>query len=245
MLGAGGWGTALSVHLARLGHGVRLWARDPSLAAQLEAHRVNASYLPAIEFPASLRVTSDLAEALRDTEHVLAALPSHGTRDILRRAAPHVPAGAIVVSATKGLEGGTLFRPSEIIHQELGDVRFGVLSGPSFAVEVARELPTAVSLPHVIADGSVTPGQHASFLGKKHDPLLVLQDPNSPSFALPELNLPDGVTFERMQARRECCDRESSGVVRASISDVVDPHNCVWFCDNSDRSEWSFCDLSK
>src|SRR4026209_1518408 len=65
------------------------------------------------------------------------------------------------------------------------------------------ELPTAVSLPHVIADGSVTPGQHASFPGQKHDPLLVLQDPNSPSFALPELNLPDGVTFERMQARRE------------------------------------------
>jgi hypothetical protein len=65
------------------------------------------------------------------------------------------------------------------------------------------ELPTSVSLPHVIADGSVTPGQHGSFLGKKHDPLLVLQDPNSPSFALPELNLPDGVSFERMQARRE------------------------------------------
>ncbi len=65
------------------------------------------------------------------------------------------------------------------------------------------ELPTSVSLPHVIADGSVTPGQHGSFLGKKHDPLLVLQDPNSASFALPELNLPDGVTFERMQARRE------------------------------------------
>ena len=70
-------------------------------------------------------------------------------------------------------------------------------------VPTSGELPTAVSLPHVIADGSVTPGQHASFLGKKHDPLLVLQDPNSPSFALPELNLPDGVTFERMQARRE------------------------------------------
>jgi Protein of unknown function (DUF1501) len=67
----------------------------------------------------------------------------------------------------------------------------------------AGDMPTAVSLPHVIADGSVTPGQHASFLGKKHDPLLVLQDPNSASFALPELSLPDGVTFERMQARRE------------------------------------------
>jgi glycerol-3-phosphate dehydrogenase (NAD(P)+) len=146
VLGAGGWGTALSVHLARLGHDVRLWARDPALAVQLGAGRVNTSYLPAIEFPASLRVTSDLADALRDTEHVLAALPSHGTRDILRRAAPHVPAGAIVVSATKGLERDTLFRPSEIIHQELGDVRCGVLSGPSFAVEVARELPTAVCI---------------------------------------------------------------------------------------------------
>jgi hypothetical protein len=68
---------------------------------------------------------------------------------------------------------------------------------------IKSEMPTAISFPHVIADGSVTPGQHASFLGKNHDPLLVLQDPNSPSFALPELNLPDGVTFERMQARRE------------------------------------------
>jgi glycerol-3-phosphate dehydrogenase (NAD(P)+) len=146
VLGAGGWGTALAVHLARLGHGVRLWARDPSLAAQLEARRVNSSYLPAIEFPVDLRVTSDLAEALRDTEHVIAALPSHGTRDILRRAAPHVSRGAIVVSATKGLERDTLFRPSEIIQQELGDVRLAVLSGPSFAVEVARELPTAVCI---------------------------------------------------------------------------------------------------
>lgn len=65
------------------------------------------------------------------------------------------------------------------------------------------ELPTAVSYPHVISDGSVTPGQHASFLGKAHDPLLVLQDPNSSGFALPELSLPEGIPFERLQARRE------------------------------------------
>ena len=64
-------------------------------------------------------------------------------------------------------------------------------------------MPTAVSYPHVISDGSVTPGQHASFLGKKHDPLLVLQDPNAPSFSLPELSLPEGISIERMQARRE------------------------------------------
>ena len=65
------------------------------------------------------------------------------------------------------------------------------------------EMPTAISYPHTITDGSVTPGQHASFLGKKHDPLLVLQDPNAASFALPELSLPEGIPFERMQARRE------------------------------------------
>jgi hypothetical protein len=65
------------------------------------------------------------------------------------------------------------------------------------------EMPTAVSYPHVISDGSITPGQHASFLGKAHDPLLVLQDPNSPAFALPELSLPEGISFERLQARRE------------------------------------------
>jgi hypothetical protein len=65
------------------------------------------------------------------------------------------------------------------------------------------ELPTAVSYPHVVSDGSITPGQHASFLGKAHDPLVVLQDPNSPAFALPELSLPDGIPFERLQARRE------------------------------------------
>src|SRR5204862_4456420 len=65
------------------------------------------------------------------------------------------------------------------------------------------EMPTAISYPHTISDGSVTPGQHASFLGKTHDPLTVLQDPNAATFALPELSLPDGIPFERMQARRE------------------------------------------
>lgn len=65
------------------------------------------------------------------------------------------------------------------------------------------DTPTAISYPHVISDGSITPGQHASFLGKGHDPLLVLQDPNSQGFALPELSLPEGISFERLQARRE------------------------------------------
>lgn len=147
ILGGGGWGTALGVHLARVGHDVRLWARDAALVDDMRARRANAVYLPDVRFPDALSVTNDLAQALAGSELVVAAIPSHGTRDILRLAAPHVRAGALIVSATKGLEQDTLFRVSEIARQELrsgGSVV--VLSGPSFAAEVARGLPTAVSV---------------------------------------------------------------------------------------------------
>jgi glycerol-3-phosphate dehydrogenase (NAD(P)+) len=147
VLGAGGWGTALAVHLARVGHDTRLWARDATLVADMNWRRANAVYLPDIRFPEHLRATADLADALQDTEFIVAAVPSHGTREILRAAAPYVRRGATVVSAAKGLERDTLFRVSEVIAQELGDgVHVAVLSGPSFASELARELPTAVSV---------------------------------------------------------------------------------------------------
>ena len=147
VLGAGGWGTALAVHLARAGHDARLWARDAALVRDMRARRANAVYLPDIRFPEALHVTADLQEALDGTEFIVAAVPSHGTRDIIERAAPHVIAGAIIVSATKGLEQDTLFRVSEIIEQELGArVHVAVLSGPSFAAEFARQLPTAASV---------------------------------------------------------------------------------------------------
>ena len=113
----------------------------------MSARRANAVYLPDIKFPERLRVTGDLAEALSGSTLVVSAVPSHGTREILRKAAPFVAAGATVVSATKGLERDTLFRVSEIIQQELGsDIGVAVLSGPSFAAEFARQLPTAVSV---------------------------------------------------------------------------------------------------
>jgi glycerol-3-phosphate dehydrogenase (NAD(P)+) len=147
ILGAGGWGTALAVHLARAGHDTCLWARDAALVADMSARRANAVYLPDIRFPARLRVTADLADSLRGVELIVAAVPSHGTRQILQRAAPLIHPGATVVSATKGLEQDTLFRMSEVIEQELGAaVHVAVLSGPSFAAEFARQLPTAVSV---------------------------------------------------------------------------------------------------
>jgi len=113
----------------------------------MRARRANAVYLPDISFPASLRITGNLSEALDGAEFVVAAVPSHGTRAIIRRAAPDVIAGATIVSATKGLEQDTRFRVSEIIAQELGPrAHVAVLSGPSFASEFARQLPTAVSV---------------------------------------------------------------------------------------------------
>ena len=113
----------------------------------MSARGANAVYLPDVRFPARLRVTADLEDALRDTEIVVAAVPSHGTREILKRASPMIRPGTTVVSATKGLEQDTLFRMSEVIEQELGSgIHVAVLSGPSFAVELARELPTAVSV---------------------------------------------------------------------------------------------------
>jgi glycerol-3-phosphate dehydrogenase (NAD(P)+) len=140
----------LAVHLASVGHEVRLWARDPVLAAGLQACRANAVYLPGVTLPAGVRVLAELDEALSAAELVVSAVPSHGTREILRRAAPHVPRGAVVVSATKGLEQDSLYRVSQIIEQELdGRVEIAVLSGPSFALELARQLPTAVSVASV------------------------------------------------------------------------------------------------
>ena len=147
MLGSGSWGTALAVHLARVGHQAHLWGRDPALVAEMSARRANPVYLPDVTFPAGVRVTDDLEEALSRASLVVAAVPSHGMRDVLRKAARHLPADAAIVSATKGLEQDTLLRMSEVITQELGSGRdVAVLSGPSFALEVVRELPTAVSV---------------------------------------------------------------------------------------------------
>lgn len=145
VLGGGSWGTALSVHLARVGHDVRLWARDRRLVDEMSARRTNMVYLPDVMLPDAVSVTHALDEALAGAEIVVSAIPSHGSRDVVRAAAPYIRSGTTVVSATKGLESDTLSRISEVIAEELGpSYPIVVLSGPSFAMEVASELPTAV-----------------------------------------------------------------------------------------------------
>jgi len=145
VLGAGGWGTALAVHLGSLGHDVRLWGRDRALVAEMGTRRANAVYLPDIRLPERVCVTQALLEAVRDAEVVVSAIPSHGCRDVIHAAAPLLAAGAVIVSATKGLEAGSLRRMSEVVAEEAGSTHpVVVLSGPSFALEVARQLPTAI-----------------------------------------------------------------------------------------------------
>ena len=145
VLGSGSWGSALAVHLARTGHDVRLWARDAGLAATMAALRENPAYLPGLAFPSELTPTASLADAVNGAEIVVMAVPSHGLRAVSRAAAPLMPAGVTLVSAAKGLEETTLLRMSEVLRAELPGVGpIVVLSGPSFAIELARELPTAV-----------------------------------------------------------------------------------------------------
>jgi glycerol-3-phosphate dehydrogenase (NAD(P)+) len=145
VLGAGSWGTALAVHLGRVGHDVRLWARDQALVDDMSARRANSVYLPDVHFPETLSVTHALADALRDAELVVSAVPSHGCRAVIKGAAASLAPHAVIVSATKGLESGTLLRMSEVIAHEAGAGHpVVVLSGPSFASEVARQLPTAI-----------------------------------------------------------------------------------------------------
>ncbi len=144
VIGAGSWGTALAIHLGRSGHDVALWVREPELLDAMRASGENTVFLPGFALPDSVRPSSAFDEVLRGARLVVSAVPSHGTRSVLRAAAPFIDPDATIISATKGLELDTLQRISEVIAEELGDRRLVVLSGPSFAVEVARQLPTAV-----------------------------------------------------------------------------------------------------
>ena len=145
VIGAGSWGTALAVHLARVGHDVQLCGRDGALVARLLEERENAPYLPGIELPDQVRPTVDTIGAVASASTLVWAVPSHGTRGTARQLAAHIRPGAVVVSTTKGLERVTWTRMSEVLAQELpAGCAVVVLSGPSFAHEVARELPTAV-----------------------------------------------------------------------------------------------------
>ncbi|MDO5609417.1 MAG: NAD(P)H-dependent glycerol-3-phosphate dehydrogenase [Pseudomonadota bacterium] len=147
VLGAGSWGTALAALLARQGHSVSLWGRDEDVAAAIDGRHENPRYLPGIPLPENLRATTDLATALRAAAWVLVVTPSHAFAETLRKLAPLRPANAGVAWATKGFEPGSGRFLHEVAEEILGpDVPLAVVTGPSFAKEVAEGLPTALTV---------------------------------------------------------------------------------------------------
>jgi glycerol-3-phosphate dehydrogenase (NAD(P)+) len=149
VIGGGGWGTALAIHLARKGLAVRLWVWEADLAQEMAASRENTVYLPGVTLPPTIAVTSSLKDAAGGAPFLLFVVPSHVARRVLMDLAPLLKPDQMIVSATKGIENDTLLTMSELfvslLPRELHS-RLAFLSGPSFAREVAREHPTAVSV---------------------------------------------------------------------------------------------------
>jgi glycerol-3-phosphate dehydrogenase (NAD(P)+) len=147
VIGAGGWGTALSVLAARAGCRARLWSRSAAVVEEVNERRVNSAYLASVEIPIEVRATVEAAEAMRGAEAVILAAPSHATREVLGVVRGSCEPGMIFVSATKGVEVETGMRMSEVVADVLGSdaaARFVCLSGPSFAREAVAGQPTAV-----------------------------------------------------------------------------------------------------
>lgn len=158
VVGAGAWGTALALVLVERGHDVRLWSYESAVADSIQRHRRNP-YLDGVTLPESLHATSDLTAAVEGAELVVSVSPSQVVRSVMQEAAPHLDSDAIVVSASKGIELRSLRRMDEVLAEELGPglmERFCVLSGPSFAQEVAERAPTAV----VVASRSQDAAEH-------------------------------------------------------------------------------------
>jgi len=145
VIGAGSFGTAMSIVAARCGNDVRLWAHDPKIASSIESTRTNATYLGHIPIDDNVRATHDLREAATFSDTLFMIVPSHHYRNVLRQLSEHLTAPVNIVSGTKGIENDTLQRMSEITESVLGDKlkAFAVMSGPTFALESARGDPTA------------------------------------------------------------------------------------------------------
>jgi glycerol-3-phosphate dehydrogenase (NAD(P)+) len=147
VLGAGGWGTALSILLSRNGHDVDLWEFRPDDADILDRTRRNPDFLPGVTIPDEIRITSDLDSVVALKDILLVTLPSHVVRPVADRISAGLLGGAIVVSASKGIENDSLLRMSQVLLDRIRGLhpdRVVALSGPSHAEEVGRNIPTVV-----------------------------------------------------------------------------------------------------
>lgn len=147
MIGAGSWGTALAVQFARSGRAVRLWGRDPEQLRAAAADRENRVYLPGVRLADNIRLDTELADAIEGAGDILLAVPSRGLHETIAKLQPHMHGGERICWATKGFELTTGKLPHEVVRELLGENHaVAVLSGPTFAREVAEGLPTALTI---------------------------------------------------------------------------------------------------
>lgn len=146
VLGAGSWGTALANHLAKNGCDVMMWSYEKDVADSITQSHENTRYMKGVPLHPGLRSTSDVAEAMRDAAIVLSVTPAQHVRRVLVDAVPLMPKDALIVSASKGIETSSLKTMAEVLDEMAPGKHTAFLSGPSFALEVAREMPTAVAM---------------------------------------------------------------------------------------------------
>ncbi len=145
VIGAGSWGTTLACLLAEKGYDIALWVFEKELCQEMREKRINSLFLPGIQIPEHIVITNDIGEAVRNARYILNVVPTQHTRAVMTEAIPFINQEAVIISASKGIERKTLLTVSSIV-RELTHHRVAVLSGPSFALEVSRKLPTAVTL---------------------------------------------------------------------------------------------------
>lgn len=152
ILGDGGWGTALACLACDNGLATTMWGHDPIYLQVMEGSRTNPKFLPGIRMPAALRYEPNIRKAVDGSDLILSAVPTIFLRSSYKDLAGAIPEGVGVISVTKGIEQGTLLRPTQILAEVLGCTRLGVLAGPSHAEEVARGCPTTVAVASEDAD---------------------------------------------------------------------------------------------
>ena len=145
VIGAGSWGTTLAYLLSDKGYDITLWVHGKDLAEEMNSTRINSIYLPNIKLRDDMKVTNSIDDAVKKARYILNAVPAQYTRAVFKEAIPYIIDEAIIISVSKGIERGTLLTVSSIL-KELSDHPVAVLSGPSFAKEVIKKLPTAVTL---------------------------------------------------------------------------------------------------
>lgn len=147
VVGAGAWGTALAISLARRGgHELTFWAHSPAHAEELKHKRENLRYLPGFALPDEMRITAELPEAIAGADTILCATPSQALRSVMEAIGPSLTPEQFLLSASKGIEERTFRRMSEIMAEHAPQSSFGTLGGPSFAQEVAAAMPTAITI---------------------------------------------------------------------------------------------------